>query len=125
MLALQPSTPFSTVISVAPVTDWLLYDSIYTERYMLTPALNQYGYNESSLFWRAGSLNTNYVLIHGSSDDNVHYQNSVLLVNISNQYQNKFIYVHMVDLIYFVCMFLLYLNCLFDFIYFLLDECIN
>lgn len=68
---------FKTAISVAPVTDWKYYDSIYTERYMSTPGENQAGYIESSPITYADALKGNYLLIHGTADDNVHFQNTL------------------------------------------------
>lgn len=65
-------------ISVSPVTDWSFYDNIYTERYMQTPSLNEFGYSESSVLNRASNIpkTSSYLLIHGTADDNVHFQNS-------------------------------------------------
>ncbi len=68
---------FRAAISVAPVTDWDYYDSIYTERYMRTPSENRSGYAESSPIHYAGLLKGHYLLIHGTADDNVHFQNSI------------------------------------------------
>lgn len=73
----------AATIAVAPVTDWRLYDSVYTERYMRTPALNWDGYNNSSVLDNVSMFSSegpNYFLIHGTGDDNVHFQNSALLV---------------------------------------------
>lgn len=72
---------FKTTIAVAPVTHWKFYDTIYTERYMQTPALNPDGYEDSSPLNHAGKLKGNFLLIHGMGDDNVHFQNSVELMN--------------------------------------------
>ncbi len=68
---------FKTAISVAPVTDWDYYDSIYTERYMRTPTENRDGYTKSSPIHYANLLKGHYLLIHGTADDNVHFQNSI------------------------------------------------
>ena len=66
--------------SVAPVVKWELYDTIYTERYMSTPEDNPRGYNSSTPLWNISNLkNKKYYLIHGTHDDNVHYQQSMLL----------------------------------------------
>ena len=81
--SLLPRGAVNTVIAVAPVTDWRLYDSIYTERYMRQPASNPIdGYNLTSLLGsRARNLTAgSYLLVHGTADDNVHWQNSALLV---------------------------------------------
>lgn len=78
-------------ISVAPPTDWLLYDSVYTERYMGLPEDNPEGYNRSSLLLRAESLRgKRFMLNHGNADDNVHYQNSMLLVRALEQADVQF-----------------------------------
>ncbi len=61
----------------APVTDWKFYDSIYTERYMRTPQENSEGYKTSSPLEAAGKLRAKLLLIHGTSDDNVHMQNTI------------------------------------------------
>ena len=68
---------FKTAISVAPVTQWDFYDSIYTERYMRTPKENRDGYTQGSPINYADLLKGHYLLIHGTSDDNVHFQNSI------------------------------------------------
>ncbi|ORE02181.1 hypothetical protein BCV72DRAFT_309359 [Rhizopus microsporus var. microsporus] len=72
---------FSTGMAVAPVTDWRFYDSVYTERYMLTPKLNPQGYNRSAVNNMAGFKNAKYLLVHGTGDDNVHFQHSATLVD--------------------------------------------
>jgi len=77
------ATPLSFGMSVAPVTDWRFYDSVYTERFMRTPAENPQGYNTSSVLNRATNLRGNSLLLaHGTADDNVHFQNSAELVKI-------------------------------------------
>ena len=68
---------FNTGISVAPVTNWRFYDSVYTERYMRTPKENPEGYDDNSPLSHAGKIKGNYLLIHGSADDNVHFQNTM------------------------------------------------
>jgi len=81
---------FKTAIAVAPVTNWRFYDSIYTERYMQTPQDNASGYDDNSPINHVDSLKGNYLLIHGSADDNVHYQNTMemttALVNANKQF---------------------------------------
>jgi dipeptidyl-peptidase-4 len=72
---------FRAGVSVAPVTNWKFYDSIYTERYMQTPALNPEGYKESAPAERASDLSGRLLLVHGTADDNVHWQNSVTMVS--------------------------------------------
>jgi dipeptidyl-peptidase-4 len=68
---------FKMAIAVAPVTDWRLYDSIYTERYMWTPEDNGAGYDSSSVQRHVGGLTARLLLVHGTGDDNVHPQNSI------------------------------------------------
>jgi len=72
---------FKTAIAVAPVTTWRYYDTIYTERYLQTPQLNAAGYDNNSPINHVNQLRGNFLLIHGTGDDNVHFQNSVDLVN--------------------------------------------
>jgi dipeptidyl-peptidase-4 len=59
------------------VTDWRLYDSIYTERYMGTPQNNPAGYDKSSVLRAAANLHGKLLIIHGTMDDNVHLQNTI------------------------------------------------
>jgi len=72
---------FKSAIAVAPVTNWKWYDSIYTERYMRTAEENPEGYKDNSPVYFTDQLKGNYLLIHGLADDNVHFQNSVEMVN--------------------------------------------
>lgn len=72
---------FKTAIAVAPVTTWRYYDTIYTERYLQTPQLNAKGYDDYSPITHVDKLQGNFLLIHGTGDDNVHFQNSVDLVD--------------------------------------------
>ncbi len=72
---------FSTGIAVAPVPDQTRYDTIYQERYMGLPAENAKGYHDGSAINFAGGLTGNLLIIHGSGDDNVHFQGTELLVN--------------------------------------------
>lgn len=76
---------FKYGISVAPVTDWRLYDTIYTERYMSTPQLNGKGYEDSRVndVESIGKCNR-FLLMHGTGDDNVHFQNSLILLDKLN-----------------------------------------
>lgn len=72
---------FKAAIAVAPVTNWRYYDNIYTERYMRTPQQNPTGYDENAPEKMADKLKGKFLLIHGTADDNVHFQNSVMLTN--------------------------------------------
>lgn len=73
---------FKYGMAVAPVTDWRFYDSVYTERYMLTPQHNPAGYANSSVSdAEALSRNVRFLVMHGASDDNVHTQNSLALLD--------------------------------------------
>lgn len=68
---------FSVGVAVAPVTNWRFYDTIYTERYLQTPQLNPEGYDQYSPLTHAKELRGDLLLIHGTGDDNVHFQNAV------------------------------------------------
>jgi dipeptidyl aminopeptidase len=72
-------------MAVAPVTDWRFYDSIYTERYMLTPQANGNGYDASAITnTSALAQNVRFLMMHGVADDNVHFQNSLTLLDNLN-----------------------------------------
>ena len=68
---------FKAGVAIAPVTDYRFYDSIYTERFMRTPQQNKQGYDNGSPITLAGQLQGSLLLVHGTADDNVHFQNSV------------------------------------------------
>lgn len=72
---------FKAAIAVAPVTNWRFYDNIYTERYMRTPAENQKGYDDNAPVSMVKNLRGEFLLIHGTADDNVHFQNAVVLTD--------------------------------------------
>lgn len=72
-----PGSPFKAGVSMAPVTDWRYYDSIYTERYMLTPQQNETGYQQASALPRTGNLDARLLIMSGTSDDNVHFYNTL------------------------------------------------
>lgn len=73
----DPRCKFVCGVSMAPVTDWRLYDSIYTERYMLTPQQNKSGYDAASALERTGNMDKKLLIMSGTSDDNVHYYNTL------------------------------------------------
>jgi len=75
--ALTHSKSFAAGIAGGSVTDWRDYDSIYTERYMLMPQNNPEGYRRSSPRFNAADLHGSLLLIHGTTDDNVHAQNTL------------------------------------------------
>lgn len=77
----QAPDVFEMAIAVAPVTSWRFYDSIYTERYMQTPQENASGYDENSPLSHVNNLQGEFLLVHGSADDNVHVQNTTRLVD--------------------------------------------
>ncbi|MCK5824601.1 MAG: S9 family peptidase [Ichthyobacteriaceae bacterium] len=86
---------FKMGIAVAPVTNWRFYDTVYTERYMQTPEENYTGYDDNSPINYVEKLKGKYLLIHGSADDNVHYQNTMLMINAivnANKQFDLFIY---------------------------------
>lgn len=85
---------FKMGIAVAPVTTWRFYDTIYTERYLKTPQLNASGYDDNSPIKFAKQLKGAYLLVHGTADDNVHFQNSMAwadaLVNANIPFEMAF-----------------------------------
>jgi dipeptidyl-peptidase-4 len=72
---------FKMAIAVAPVTNWRYYDNIYTERYMGLPQDNFSGYDDNSPINFVKDIKGKYLIVHGTGDDNVHFQNSVMMVN--------------------------------------------
>ncbi len=86
---------FKTAIAVAPVTNWRYYDNIYTERFMQLPSENADGYDSNSPINYVNKLKGKYLLIHGSGDDNVHYQNTMEMITAltaANKQFDLFIY---------------------------------
>ena len=77
----QKGHPFKAGVAIAPVTDWRLYDSAYTERYMRRPQVNDRGYEEASLMNKAEDLTGNVLIIHGTGDDNVHVQHTMQYID--------------------------------------------
>jgi dipeptidyl-peptidase-4 len=88
--ALTHSKLFAGGIAGAPVTDWHLYDTIYTERYMDTPQNNPDGYEKTSVVKAAENLHGKLLIIHGATDDNVHIENTYKLVNALQNADKKF-----------------------------------
>lgn len=86
---------FKAGISIAPVTNWRFYDNIYTERFMRTPQENASGYDDNSPINHVKKLKGKLLLVHGSGDDNVHYQNTMEMttafINANKQFE-MFIY---------------------------------
>ncbi|CAM3464604.1 S9 family peptidase [Zobellia roscoffensis] len=87
---LKGNDVFETAIAVAPVTTWRFYDTIYTERFLRTPEENPGGYDENSPLNYPEMLKGNYLLVHGSGDDNVHVQNSMRMVEALVQANKQF-----------------------------------
>jgi dipeptidyl-peptidase-4 len=86
----QGADVFKTAIAVAPVTSWRYYDSVYTERYMQTPQENASGYDNNSPINHVSKLKGNFLLIHGTADDNVHVQNSMKMIEALVQANKQF-----------------------------------
>ncbi len=88
----QGADYFKAAIAVAPVTNWRFYDTIYTERFQRTPQENATGYDENSPVTHASKLKGNFLLVHGTGDDNVHFQNSIsledALIKANKQFQS-------------------------------------
>ena len=72
---------FKAAIAVAPVTSWRFYDNIYTERFMRTPQENPKGYDDNSPLNFTKNIKGKFLIIHGTGDDNVHFQNSVMMAD--------------------------------------------
>ncbi len=81
MCASADEVPFAAAVAIAPVTDWRYYDTVYTERYMLTPQQNATGYNRASAIGRALHLACPLLVMYGTADDNVHPANSLQYVS--------------------------------------------
>jgi dipeptidyl-peptidase 4 len=81
MLLTAPGTPFAAGVAGAPVTDWTLYDTAYTERYMGTPKDNPDGYAKSQVIARLSNMQPGaLLLVHGMADDNVIFENSTRVI---------------------------------------------
>ncbi len=81
MVATADDCPFKAAVAIAPVTDWRFYDTVYAERFMLTPQQNEDGYDDASPLLRADKLACSLLLMHGTSDDNVHPANTYEFVS--------------------------------------------
>lgn len=81
---------FKMGIAVAPVTHWRYYDTVYTERFMLTPQENPHGYDDNSPTHYAHLLKGKFLMIHGTADDNVHFQNAMEFSEALIQHNKKF-----------------------------------
>ncbi|HET8626770.1 MAG TPA: S9 family peptidase [Thermomicrobiales bacterium] len=81
MCLLQAPETFTVAVAGAPVTQWDGYDTHYTERYMGTPQENPQGYEESSVLHHAGNLAGRLMIVHGLTDENVHFRHTARLVN--------------------------------------------
>ncbi len=84
----DPACRFKCGVAMAPVTDWRFYDSIYTERFMLTPQQNKEGYDKSSALLRTENMNLPLLIMSGTSDDNVHIYNTLKYTSKLN-YEGK------------------------------------
>lgn len=93
----QGADTFKMAIAVAPVTSWRFYDTIYTERYMQTPQENPTGYDNNSPISHVQKLKGDFLLVHGSADDNVHVQNTTRLVEALVQADKQFDYFNYPD----------------------------
>jgi len=91
---LKGNDVFKTALAIAPVTNWRFYDNIYTERYMRTPQENEKGYDDNAPEKMADSLKGKFLFIHGTADDNVHFQNSVMmttaLIKANKEFESEY-----------------------------------
>ncbi|MDE6485086.1 MAG: S9 family peptidase [Duncaniella sp.] len=76
-----PGSPFAAAVAIAPVTSWRYYDTVYAERYMLTPAQNADGYDSSAPVALVEQMNVPLLIMHGTADDNVHLFNTMQYVS--------------------------------------------
>ena len=97
------NSPFAAAVAVAPVTNWRYYDSIYAERYMLTPQQNSLGYDESAPTSHVANLSIPLLIMHGTADDNVHLFNTMQYVSelqAKGKFCDMFLYPNMNHSIY-------------------------
>lgn len=90
MCMLQGADVFKAGIASSSVTSWKFYDTIYTERYMLTPEENPDGYKESAPLTHAAKLKGRLLIVHGTADDNVHLQNSTSMMTELIKHNKQF-----------------------------------
>lgn len=83
MAASAQNAPYAAAVAVAPVTDWRYYDTVYAERYMLTPQENKEGYDEASTMTYINNRRCPLLIMHGTADDNVHFFNSVQYASVT------------------------------------------
>lgn len=92
------SCPYAVAVAIAPVTDWRYYDSVYAERYMLTPRQNEEGYKASAPVNKVDMMNIPLLIMHGTADDNVHFSNTIQYVSAlqgAGKWCDLFIYPNM------------------------------
>ena len=80
LLITEPKTPFAAALAGAPVTDWRLYDTHYTERYLRKPQDHKELYQKTDVVRRAKNLQKPFLLVHGTADDNVLFENSLRFI---------------------------------------------
>lgn len=76
-----PGNPYKAAVAIAPVTDWRYYDTVYAERYMLTPRANEDGYNSSAPLLKTANVDCELLIMSGTADDNVHMANTMEYVS--------------------------------------------
>lgn len=76
-----PGNPYKAAVAIAPVTDWRYYDTVYAERYMLTPRANEDGYNASAPLLKTRNVDCDLLIMCGTADDNVHIANTMEYVS--------------------------------------------
>lgn len=81
MAVAHKQSPYAAAVAIAPVTDWRYYDTVYAERYMLTPQQNPGGYDDGSPIELAGNLKCSLLIMLGTADDNVHPCNTMQYVS--------------------------------------------
>lgn len=87
---LRGNDVFKAAIAVAPVTNWKFYDNVYTERYMGTMETNPLGFDANAPMAYAKDLKGNYLIVHGTADDNVHWQNAVEMIQSLIDHNKQF-----------------------------------